>query len=793
MRVHLHFLRLLVLLLVGTAAWGQSPTGRYLVMLRGEPAAEAVLRVKGGNRRLALNAGRAAVRRNQARTRLQMGRDGIPVLDSLDTIANALVVKANPRQLKTLGAIDGVDGVYPILEYHLELDVANKLENVDSAWSWIGPERAGKGVKIAIIDTGIDTTHPAFQDASLPVPPGFPRGNSPLDLAWATNKVIVVRNYESSFPGYTPTGACPIDPDDKMGHGTAVAMVAAGHLVAAPLATISGVAPAAYLGEYKVFPGCGADATTRTDVILRAVEDAVLDGMNVINLSLGAQPPVRTEMDIFNTVFKRLADLGVVVVQSAGNDGPAYGTLSTNAKSSEYSIAVGAGQNGRAFDVTVKANGREYVATPGSGPAFSAFTAPLLDANNFDGNSLACSPFPANSLAGSTVLIERGTCLFTDKLTNATAAGAVGAIVFTNDQPVAIMSVGSITLPAVMIGRPDGLELRAALTGGNRFNATMGPGVVATDPNQLASFSSKGPGVGAVVKPDLIAVGQDVYMANSQAVDPAGYQEQSGTSFSSPAVAGAAAVLMADRPGLNYQEYRSLLVDTGTVLSESGGNKLPVMQQGGGRLNLEAALLSTLAAAPSSLSFGAGGATFDLERGLGVENIGPLDDLYSVTVEPNHPGPAPVAALTTFRLKPGESLRVPLRFASTGAAEGFYDGYVHIRGTRPGADIHVPYWYGVSGFTPLEIAVVVSPDSASAGIQREAFEFRVNNLATIPILLPTPKVTAVSGGGSVIRVYSLDSVYPGVFTVDVRLAASASNVFRIEAGDAETTVTIPTN
>jgi subtilisin family serine protease len=133
---------------------------------------------------------------------------------------------------------------------------------VGRAFGWNG-ER-GRRVKIAIVDSGIDNTHPAFQDASLQPPPGYPMG----DAAYTNGKIIVARSYEPMF-------ALPDDatPRDRSGHGTALEMIAAGETNTGPLATITGVAPKSWLGNYKIFGTPGVNDNATYAAAIQALED----------------------------------------------------------------------------------------------------------------------------------------------------------------------------------------------------------------------------------------------------------------------------------------------------------------------------------------------------------------------------------------------------------------------------------------------------------------------------------------------------------------------------------------
>ena len=142
------------------------------------------------------------------------------------------------------------------------LNAALNLVGVPAAWSAIGGSaNAGAGVKIGIIDTGIDQNHPGFKDTGFTAPSGFPTG----DTAYTNNKVIVARSYVSMLvTADDPNFSTPDDlsPRDRQGHGTAIAMIAAGVQNAGPLGTITGVAPKAFLGNYKVFGSPGRRTST---------------------------------------------------------------------------------------------------------------------------------------------------------------------------------------------------------------------------------------------------------------------------------------------------------------------------------------------------------------------------------------------------------------------------------------------------------------------------------------------------------------------------------------------------
>ena len=216
--------------------------GRYIVELSDLPAA---VRLAGRQRRMVrddeMATHRAQVRFAQLSLRTAVAAEGGEVLGSVDTVANALFVRLSAQAAQRLAGLPGVLRVRPERTFKLLLDRAVVVDNVIDAWTLVGVDHAGLGVKIGIIDTGIDNTHPGFQDPSLPVPAGFPKVNASSDRAFTNNKVIVARSYADLFGSFDPDTSAR----DHSGHGTAVSMTAAGVLNAGPKATIRGVAPKA--------------------------------------------------------------------------------------------------------------------------------------------------------------------------------------------------------------------------------------------------------------------------------------------------------------------------------------------------------------------------------------------------------------------------------------------------------------------------------------------------------------------------------------------------------------------
>ncbi|MGH9629269.1 MAG: S8 family serine peptidase [Bryobacteraceae bacterium] len=769
---------------LGLAA-GQVIPGRYIVELTGGPALEAETAAPKETRRAQLADRREAVRQEQSRVRAMM--EALPelqILGSVDTVANALVVEATGTSPDELARMPGVKRVLPVRLYKLLLDRAEAIARVPDAWVRIGgAANAGAGIKIGIIDTGIDVSHPGFRDPSLPPVAGFPRVNRETDLQFTNNKVIVARSYDRR-PAGSPA-------QDTEGHGTGVAMIAAGATNAGPLGTITGVAPKAYLGSYKVFPD-GLDGAP-TDLILKALDDAVADGMDVLNLSLGSFPAERPPEDILALAIERAAAAGVIVVAAAGNEGPGLNTISSPATAAS-AIAVGNSANDRIFVTQLTlSDGSAFRTVKGSGSnSDSVIRGPLADAAALDPSGLACGELPPGSFQGQVVLILRGMCTFEEKLNHAERAGAVAAIVYTNaESPEAItMSVGQARLPAAMVGHADGLEIKARMQAGV-LEAALGFNLTPffVDPRRLTEGSSRGPGADLAVKPDLVAVGTSIYTADLVVNGIPEYQVVSGTSLSTPMVAGAAAVLKAARPGLRSEQYRSLLVNSASVFSFDSLAPAAVQDAGAGGLNLDSAVASGMTVSPVSIGWGAGGGTADLTRTITLANTSSAADTFTVAAQAFGGGPAPAVTPESVSLKPGTSGAIAARFLFTGLAPGVYQGFLVVRSTATALESRIPYWYAVRSETAKEILVLEAPGSGLTSSTQE-FLVRATEPSGVP-LTADPTITQISGGGTVISVDSMGGRYPGFYEVTVQLGPVAGeNVFEIEAGQLRRQVTI---
>ncbi len=759
-----------VILFAAWSLFGQAVPGRYVVELADAPAA-----LGGGSR--------TAVRARQAEARRAIAAHGGAVLDSMDTVVNGLIVTIPEGRAPELGMVPGVARVYPVYRVQAALDHALPLHKVPDAWALLplGQNSAGAGMKIAIVDSGIDAHHPGFR-GDLPALDGFPKVFSETDKKNTNAKVIVAKNYTL----LDPTDAEP-DADDRLGHGTALAMTAAGGTVVNALGPMTGVAPAAYLGNYKVLT---ADGGAFTDVIAKAVDDAVADGMDVINLSLGLYVTREFQVSTDNigiAAMERAVRAGVLVTVAAGNEGPDPGTVA-DLGTAPNAISVAAIHNDRTLDFGVLISGAPpYQAFPGDGPdPGRAISAELFDVEQIDPSALLCTPAPAGSLTGKIALILRGTCFFEDKINNAMAGGAAAALIY-NSATGSVWGVeGSptvqlATLPAMFVNRNEGVDIKQRLGATAGLQATLDFLGVTPLParDDVTFFSSRGPSVGAALKPDLSAAGQEVVTAtqstypDGEFYDPSGYANLAGTSISAPMVAGAAAVLKAGRPGLSVAQYRSLLINTASSANSAPDTPAAIADAGAGKLNLGAAMTSTVAAFPTAIQFGTSKQNANPTAGLTLFNVGKAADTLTIKAIPSGSGPAPSVALDTVSLDPAASRQINVSLAGDGLAAGSYEGYLQIASAGTPSVIRVPYWFAVPGSDAAKISithqsVVESPRS----VVTRAVVFRFVDAAGLPIESSTPpKVSVVAG--TLRDVYQYGDI-PGTWAVDVRTGASST-------------------
>ncbi len=776
---------LLTLALFSSVMFGGTVPGYYILQLKGKPAAERVAGERLANRRAAALRQRGAVSAEQAAFRRKAGVRDTEVVSALNLILNALVLRVDERRANQLAQHPDVASISPAREMELAMDRAIGLQKATQAWDLIGgPDKAGAGIKIGVIDSGIDSSHPAFQDPNLTIPDGFPMVSTPDYIPATTNKVIVARSYEQFYNAPVPTTFT-----DSTGHGTGVSMCAAASQHVSPIGPISGIAPKAWLGAYKVF--VNGIATGNDVAVMQALEDAVADGMDVVNLSLGFSewfPPVNIQNVPFVLAVEQASAMGVLVVNAAGNFGPERSTTTLLAPSA---IGVGAAGNDRVFGGPVTLDdGTSYISIP-QFPT-SNFPAPIsamiADMRTFDPSGEPCAALPPASLTGRIAVLTLGVtnCALETKLNHVQDAGAVAALVYAGPgQPeVNSFDIGTANLPSVGLSNADGLAILSKFQANSNMMATItfAGDPITVDSNRMASFSSRGPDPNDLIRPDVSAIGQYLYMAAPNG----SYVTAQGTSFAAPQVTGAAAILKAARPGLSGDQYRSLLANNATPIRDSSGTLLPVMYQGAGLLNVAAAVSSTLTAAPRSISFGSG-TNINSSRDLTIGNLGTADDTLTLSIFSDSPT-SPTLSASSLAVAAGGTVTFSVGLAVPNPAPGEYQGFVHVQAAS-GSEIRIPYWFGVPSGVPASVKASLLNPVEPGGPPQVVILFRAMDAIGIPVTDPAPTVRVLSGPARVESVV-YQKGYRALAGVVASFTDPGTAVFRIQSGDVQKDVRV---
>lgn len=465
----------------------------------------------------------------------------------------------------------------------------------------------GEDVIVGMIDTGIWPEHPSFSDqkdfsnatgssgknnlAYGPPPAGWSgscQSGEQFSQDDCNNKVIGARYYPDGFSAHGNSDLLISEyqsPRDSNGHGSHTASTAAGN--EGPLNTIngdpvSGMAPRARIAVYKVCwdPRVGDSGCAGSDSAA-AIDQAVADGVDVINFSIGGGSTVFAGPD--DIAFLFAADAGVFVATSNGNSGPAAQTTGTPA-GVPWITAVGATQDDQVFSLRLGVTGDlndSYFALEGSGSVrFDAdISGDMVPADPLDG----CTPLN-NSIGGEIALVKRGTCSFVTKYNNAAAAGASAIIVYNNSGAPITMSAPGTPIPGAMISFSDGDLINSTVAGSGSVTGTIGPSNAVSEDNRIAGFSSRGPNGGApdVIKPDVAAPGVSIIAAGG----PTPYISISGTSMASPHVAGIFALLKEAHPDWSAAEAKSALMTSArqNLLKTSGPDDADPFDIGAGAI-----------------------------------------------------------------------------------------------------------------------------------------------------------------------------------------------------------------
>jgi minor extracellular serine protease Vpr len=549
-------------------------------------------------------------------------------------VLDALTVSVPAARLPALLRQTWAAHVYPTYSYALATDRSPSIIGADVLRQATGAD--GAGIKIGVVDDGLDQTNPYFNPAGFSYPAGFPRGITTA----TTPKVIVARVFPG--PNAGRAGRLPTDPESSF-HGTHVAGIAAGDAgTTAPaggdhprVTGLSGVAPRAWLGNYRVFTvptpiGHVAD----TPEIVAAFEAAVKDGMDVINFS-GGGPEVEPSNDALIATVHAVAAAGVVPVIAAGNDRDDFGDGTVGSPgTAPDAITVAAVSNTHVFapalDVTEPGGptGIPFLGANGQRApvAWGRANQTLVDVGSITGTDgrlverRLCGPshaldraqgtLPPGSLNGAIVLVQRGVCPFDTKAEQARAAGASGIVFADNREGEANGVPARLPIPGGMVSNLDGVRLRDFMAGhGGRTTIRVGRDPLELETGRggvVTSFSSSGPTpFRHDLKPDLAAPGGQILSSTLENTDASRFAVFDGTSMATPHVAGAAALLLQLHRSWTPAEVKSALMSTAADAWQDTARTTvaSVPLAGAGLVALPAATDPQLFTAPASLSF----------------------------------------------------------------------------------------------------------------------------------------------------------------------------------------------
>jgi subtilisin family serine protease len=621
-----------------------------ILELDGEPVASVEAAAAAAGRAL------SPVERTALRTELRAHQDalaprlttlGARVLGQYQDAYNGMKVRVALRDLERLRRLPGVTDILAVPRHTLADATSDAYVGAVAAWS-AGTGFTGRGVKIAIIDSGIDYYHATFggsgSSADFAADDGLTGGTD----AFPGRKVA--GGFDFVGDDYDPTlyGAEPRpdpDPLDCVGHGTAVAAAAAGYGVtsdgkiyrgpydASALAkndflVAPGVAPGADLYALRVF-GCEGPS----DVVLDAIDWAVKNRMDVINLSLGSPFGGPESPDL--VAVDNAARAGIVVVAAAGNDGPVAYTVSAPASASRALAVAAVDAVATLPTARIDLGGITAIDLNEAAP-FSVSGPLVVLSDGAAGIGLGCGAAEYDAVErGAIVLTRRGSCPGVDRAILGQKAGAA-AVIMVNSAPAGTYpplegSIPGVTIPFLGVTRSDGRTLQFA----NGQSVTIASDGSLPNPAyaRVADFSSGGPrDLDGLLKPDIAAPG--VAMSSAAMGTGNGRATYSGTSLAAPLVAGVAALVRQAHPGWTVEQVKAAIMSTGaSTRIKSYDPRLDGSGLVQAQRAVDTVVVATTGAGTASLSFGTRdlAGPVSLSRTITLANTGASSVGYRLT------------------------------------------------------------------------------------------------------------------------------------------------------------------
>lgn len=646
------------------------------------------------------------------------------VLATYEFAVNGLAIRMTQQQAAMLSQSPMVSRISREKIHRLNTDRGPSLIGAPDVWSANNlPNQLpnqGEGVIVGIIDSGVNTDHPSFAEISgdgyvhtNPLGDGVFLGDcAGLFVELCNNKLIGVYSYPVITNVYSDTDVfppnLPRNGEDYDGHGSHVASTAAGNILidvaeVSPVfgeeesdgATtgfvfdrLSGVAPRANIISYQVcYPGNSDDndtyASCVTSAILAAIDDAIADNVDVINFSISGGGNPWT--DSTERAFLSANNAGIFAAVSVGNSGPA---TSTSEKQAPWYTSVAFSEHGRenqfAKTLTNFTGGSSTLATIQGQSNTGSYTAAIVYAGDFTnpndpGNDPAqcLQPFPSGTFNGQIVVCDRGEIARVEKAENVAAGGAGGYVLANVDGGDTFLANDFYVVPGIHIDAESGNRLRTWLDSGtdHRASITQSESIQFIDEERvdvLASGSSRGPNESiSTLVPTLTAPGVDIYAAFADQQfgrdgdrDPAAsdFNYLTGSSMSSPHVAGAAALIKAANPSWTPDEIRSALslTTTQTVKKEDGETPADFFDMGAGRIQVDKAVATGLIMNETNTNYLNANPTFGGDpRSLNLPSI--TDNECRVTCEWERTFTATTNATWTYsqeQISPGLSVNV---------------------------------------------------------------------------------------------------------------------------------------
>ena len=647
-------------------------------------------------------------------------------------------------QIEQLLELPGVKSVYPNVEYHA-LDIVESegfTPSMDVSAPFIGADElwesgfSGKGVKVGVIDTGIDYHHPSLKDVYKGGYDFVDDDSDPMEtLPDATKPIKNGNSYDTSH-GTHVSGTIvgqgdPEHPDAGKGW-------------------VRGVAPGADLYVYRVLGPYGSGSS---EDVIAAIEKSVSDGMDVINLSLGND--LNNQYSADSKAVDNASLAGVTVVLANGNDGPNAETVGSPA-SAQLPISVGASSPPVHTPIfTSPQVGRIYAQIATYAPELTPVGQDLdLVYANFG----QAADYANLDVTGKTVLVSRGGISFGEKAVHATKAGAKALIIYNNTAGEIAATLGEpgVYVPTYTITQSNGLALVKEIAKGQSLvNYSL-----IEEQDLLADFSSRGPSLPYYsIKPDLTAPGVGIRSSIPSFTGDytKAYEDLNGTSMAAPHIAGAVALMMEkteqDGLDLNPDQMKSLLANNSVPINNRQGDPYSVNQQGAGRVDLvksseakaiakvKEPLPSQLQGDPkavyytSSASFGLQSAPSKASKLITIDNISNSTQKYDIQVEwYNNAGVNVAPSMPAIFLRegtPSSSFSLNLDIP-TGIPDGEYDGQVVLTQDGNGHQLRVPFAvfvgesYDLDAITDIDFSNVVFSPNGDNVVDTTDVSFAVN-------------------------------------------------------------------